>query len=431
MKKILYILLTFIMIFCNLKFVYADDILEEEFSKNDLENIISTSATTDEELILNSRIAIAYDRESGKTIWGKNENKRTAMASTTKIMTAIIVVEKSNLDDVVTISSKAAGTGGSRLGLKKNDKISMRDLLYGLMMKSGNDAAVAIAEQIAGSVDAFVVLMNEKVKELNLKDTHFVTPHGLDDPAHYTTAYELAQIADYALKNEIIAKVVSTKFYTININGYPKDLSNTNELLGNLEGVNGVKTGFTNNAGRCLVTSVDRSGFNIITVVIQADTKKDRTRDSIKIIEHIYENYMQVNIKEIADEKFEEWCNINKGRISINKAKNLNINLQFNNLENNVVVVKKQDLDNIKIEINLIFELEAPVKSNTIVGKLKVMVKDVVIDVEDVYIENYVAKKDVYDYFFECIRAYAWWRSLKKRRVQFFNINKSPPSSKY
>ena len=417
MKKIVYILLIFIIIFCNLKFVYADDIQEEVFSKNDLEDIISTSATSKEELILNSRIAIAYDRNSGKTIWGKDENKRTAMASTTKIMTAIIVVEKSNLDDIVTISSKAAGTGGSRLGLKKDDKISMMDLLYGLMMKSGNDAAVAIAEYVAGSVDGFAVLMNEKARELNLKDTHFVTPHGLDNPDHYTTAYELAKIADYALKNDIIAKVVSTKFYTININGYPKDLSNTNELLGNVEGVNGVKTGFTNNAGRCLVTSVNRSGFNIITVVIQADTKKDRTRDSIKLIEHIYENYIQVNIKEIADEKFTEWCNINKGRININKAKDSGINLQFNNLENNVVVVKKQDLDNIKIEINSIFELNAPVEKNTIVGKLKVMVKDVVIDVEDVYIENYVAKKDVYDYFFECFRAYAHWGRSKKLKL--------------
>lgn len=408
MKKILYIYLVFIFILGNFKLVYADDILEEDFSEEDLEDIISTSATANEDITLNSRIAVAYDRCSGKTIWGKSENKRTAMASTTKIMTAIIVVEKSNLDDVVTISAKAAGTGGSRLGLKKDDKVSMRDLLYGLMLRSGNDAAVAIAEYIAGSVEEFSILMNEKASELNLTDTHFVTPHGLDDPNHYTTAYELAKIADYALKNDIIAKVVATKFYTITINGYPKDLSNTNELLGILSGVNGVKTGFTNNAGRCLVTSVDRNGFNIITVVIQADTKKDRTRDSIKIIEHVYENYVQVDIKKIVNERFEEWCNINKGRININKARNYNINLKFNDLENDVVVVKKQDLDNIKVEINSIFELEAPVKENTIVGKLKVVVEDNVIDVEDIYIENYIDKKNVYDYFFECFKAYTY-----------------------
>lgn len=408
MKKVLYIFFIFGIFFGNLKLVYADDISEENFSEYDMEEIISTSApvSSEADITLNSRIAIAYDRDSNKTIWGKNENKRTAMASTTKIMTAIIVAEKSNLEDVVTVSAKAAGTGGSRLGLKKGDKVSMKDLLYGLMLKSGNDAAVAIAEHIAGSVDGFALLMNEKAQELNLKDTHFVTPHGLDDPDHYTTAYELAQITDYALKNEIIAKVVATKFYTVSINGYPKDLSNTNELLGILSGVNGVKTGFTNNAGRCLVTSVDRNGFNIITIVIQADTKKDRTKDSVKIIEHVYENYEKVNIREIVDKRFAEWCNINKGRINVDKAKDCNINLKFGNLENDVVVVRKQDFDNVEVEINSIFELKAPVESGTIVGKLKVVVNEVVIDSVDVCVENYIGKKDVVDYLFECFRAY-------------------------
>lgn len=405
MKKLLYMFITIIMIFCNFKVSFADDYIEDEFS-DDIEDIIATSASLDEEITINSRIAIAYDRDSGKTIWGKDENKRTAMASTTKIMTAIIVVENSNLEDVVTVSAKAAGTGGSRLGLKKDDKITIKDLLYGLMLRSGNDAAVALAEQIGGSIDGFAKLMNEKAIELNLQDTHFVTPHGLDDPAHYTTAYELAKIANYALENETIAKVVATKYYTININGYPKDLSNTNELLGNLNGVTGVKTGFTNNAGRCLVTSIERDGFNIITVVIQADTKKDRTKDSIKIIEHIYENYEKVNIREIVDRQFENWCNINKGRININKAKNNNINLEFTDLKNDVIVVKKKDLDNIEVSINSIFEFEAPIENNTIIGKLKVKVKNDIVDSMDIYIQNYVEKKDMWDYFFECVKSY-------------------------
>lgn len=406
MKKLLYIFITIVMIFCNFKVSFADDYIEDEFSDDDIEDIIATSAPLDEEITINSRIAIAYDRDSDKTIWGKDENKRTAMASTTKIMTAIIVVEKSNLDDVVSVSAKAAGTGGSRLGLKKDDKITIKDLLYGLMLRSGNDAAVALAEQIGGSVDGFAKLMNEKAIELNLQDTHFVTPHGLDDPDHYTTAYELAKIADYALENKVIAKIVATKNYTININGYPKDLCNTNELLGNLDGVTGVKTGFTNNAGRCLVTSIERDGFNIITVVIQADTKKDRTKDSIKIIEHIYENYEKVNIKEIVDRQFEDWCNINKGRININKAKNNNINLEFTGLKNDVIVVKKTDLDNIEVSIDSIFEFEAPIENNTIIGKLKVKVKDDIIDSMDIYIGNYVEKKDMWDYFFECVKSY-------------------------
>ena len=403
MRKKICIFTIIILLFININVVYADDIIEDEFNQEDLIDILEASSQPTEEPKLNSRIAVAYDRASGRTIWGKSENKRTAMASTTKIMTAIIAIENSNLDDVIEVSAKAAGTGGSRLGLKKGDKISMRDLLYGLMLRSGNDAAVAIAEHISGNLESFADLMNAKANELNLKDTHFVTPHGLDNPEHYTTAYELAKIADYALKNKVIASVVATKYYTININGYPKDLCNTNELLGNVNGVNGVKTGFTNNAGRCLVTSINRNGFNIITVVIQADTKKDRTKDSINLIEYIYDKYQPVNVKDIVEQQFKSWSNINKGRIEINKALNKNIVLDYNDLDNDVIVVKKVDLDNIKIDINSIYTLEAPVESNCIIGKMKIMVKDEVIESKDIYITNRIEKKNMWNYFFECI----------------------------
>ena len=185
----------------------------------------------------------------GNIIWGKNETKRTPMASTTKIMTAIVAIENNdNLNQIVIVSTKAAGTGGSRLGLKKNDQVTLNDLLYGLMLVSGNDAAVSIAEFVGGSVEGFADLMNNKAQELGLENTHFVTPHGLDDPEHYTTAFELAKLADYALNNETFSKIVGTKECTIHINNNYKNLRNTNELLGYLNGVNGVKTGFTNNA---------------------------------------------------------------------------------------------------------------------------------------------------------------------------------------
>lgn len=127
-------------------------------------------------------------------------------------------------------------------------------------------------------MENFANMMNEKAKILGLKHTHFITPHGLDETEHYTTAYELAKITDYALKNKKFAQIVNTKTTTININGVPKEIGNTNELLGNLNGVDGVKTGFTNNAGRCLVTSTSRNGHRIICVVLGADTKKIRTR---------------------------------------------------------------------------------------------------------------------------------------------------------
>lgn len=394
-KKIYYTIIIITLIMSSNSIVFADD-ENEEITQEDYVQVINQ---TKDEPTLNSRIAVAYDRKSGEVIWGKDEHKRTAMASTTKIMTAIVTLENCDLTQTVTISKKSAGTGGSRLGLKEDDKIAMNDLLYGLMLKSGNDAAVAIAETVGGSVEGFAELMNEKAKELKLENTHYVTPHGLDDPEHYTTAVELAKLADYALQNETFAKIVNTKNYTVTINGYPKSISNTNELLGYLEGVNGVKTGFTNNAGRCLVTSVNRNGFEIITVILQADTKKFRTADSIKLIEYIYKNYEPVNIKEIVDEQFKRWCSINTSRIQINKCKNNNLELYIDNLDNDVIPIKKTDKDKIQIEVNNIFYFEAPLQQNTIIGTIKLNLDGKTVDVIEIKNKNTIQKKDILDYF--------------------------------
>lgn len=394
-KKVISFMSVTIILIMNFTIVFADD-ENEEITQEDYVQVINQ---TKDEPTLNSRIAVAYDRKSGEVIWGKDENKRTAMASTTKIMTAIVTLENCDLTQTVTISKKSAGTGGSRLGLKADDKITMNDLLYGLMLKSGNDAAVAIAETVGGSVEGFAELMNEKAKELKLENTHYVTPHGLDDPEHYTTAVELAKLADYALQNETFAKIVNTKNYTVTINGYPKSISNTNELLGYLEGVNGVKTGFTNNAGRCLVTSVNRNGFEIITVILQADTKKFRTADSIKLIEYIYKNYEPVNIKEIVNEQFIRWCSINTSRIQINKCKNNNLELYIDNLDNDVIPIKKTDKDKIQIEVNNLFYFEAPLQQNTIIGTIKVNLDGKTVDVIEIKNKNTIQKKDILDYF--------------------------------
>ena len=394
LKKLICSVLIASCIFINANVVMADD--EDEII--DVNEIIEVVNQSQEELEINSRIAIAYDRTSGTTIWGKNENKKTAMASTTKIMTAIVAIENSNLNDIVTISAKAAGTGGSRLKIKKGDKVSLNDLLYGLMLVSGNDAAVAIAEHVGGSVEGFSNLMNEKAKELHLDNTHFVTPHGLDNPEHYTTAFELAKIADYALKNETFAKIVGTKNCTITINGYPRNLTNTNELLGIMNGVTGVKTGFTNNAGRCLVTSVNRDNFQIITVILQADTKKIRTADSAHLIEYIYNNFELINIEEIVNEKFKEWSLINKNKITVNKAISTNLNLYTTKMKNSVIPVRKTEIDNIEVKISNVFYLDAPVEKDSIVGTMKIMCKDSVIDVVEIKNKNKIEKKNVKDY---------------------------------
>ena len=266
------IFLLFILMFSISIISYGDEIELENFPIEELWTEIENSNTKTDEPKLNSRAAIIFDRTSRTVLWGKNINEKRAMASTTKIMTAILVMEYGNLSETIEVCKKAANIGGSRLGLHEKDKITLKDLLYGLMLRSGNDAAIQIAIHLGGSIEEFAEMMNTKAKDIGLKNTNFVTPHGLDDPNHYTTAYELAVLTDYALNIKEFAQIVNTKTATIHINGKPTTINNTNELLGYLNGVDGVKTGFTNNAGRCLVTSTTRNNWQIISIVLGADT---------------------------------------------------------------------------------------------------------------------------------------------------------------
>ena len=242
------------------------------------------------------------------------------------------------------------------------------------MLRSGNDAAVALAEHVGGSVQGFADMMNKKAEELGLVNTHFVTSHGLDDSQHYTTALELAELTDYAMQNEKFAQIVGTKSTTININGYPRQINNTNELLGVLNGVVGVKTGFTNNAGRCLVTEVKRNGMDIITVVLGADTKKDRTRDSVKLIEYTYSNYKMYNVREKITKKFNEWKNINSDRIKIIKGKEEKLNLALGEISVDWLPLQDSKIDTIEYEFNTLTTIEAPVEEWTKIGTMVVKI---------------------------------------------------------
>jgi len=353
---------------------------------------------------LNSRVALIYDRNSGKVLYEKNGNKKTPMASTTKIMTAIVVLENSNLTDTVTIDRKSAGTGGSRLGLKRNDKITVNDLLFGLMLRSGNDAAIALAIHVGGSVSGFAEMMNQKAAQLGITNSHFVVPHGLDVEGHYTTAYDLAKIADYALNIPKLKEIVGTKSYTVTINGKPKVISNTNELLGNLAGVYGVKTGFTNGAGRCLVTACKRENLDIITVVIGADTKKYRTSDSIALIEYTYKNYQIVDIENKINEQFENWKRLNQNRIKINKGVKDKVELVLQQIDYSKMAIKNTKIDNIKIEINSLYYLEAPVQEKKVIGNLKVIIGDEMIEVLEIYNKEEVRKRQIQDYMIEFLK---------------------------
>lgn len=399
------ILLFFLLIFIS-NYVFADDlspsddIFDISEILNDIDSIETNSNTTQLPNI-NSRAYVVIDRKSNTILIGKNENQRKKMASTTKIMTALVVIEHCNLSDTVEISKKSASTGGSRLGLKSGDKITVSDLLYGLMMRSGNDAAVALAEHVAGSISNFANLMNEKAKSLGLSNTHFVTPHGLDEDEHYTTAYELAVLSNYAMNNEIFAKIVGTKNYTITINGYPKTLTNTNELLGVLHGVYGIKTGFTNGANRCLVTCCKRGDMDIICVVLGADTKKYRTTDSIKLIEYAFQNFIYVNIEEIISNHFETWKKENLSNITITKSSSNYLDLTYEKIPYSPIPVRSDLINHFQVYINYVPNLNAPIAKGTSIGTITLKLEEKTIYSGNILIDTNIECKNIFDYLYD------------------------------
>ncbi len=207
---------------------------------------------------------IAMELNSGTVFYEKNADQKLPMASTTKIMTALIIAEECELDQTITVPDEAVGIEGSSIYLKHGEQISVKDLLYGLMLRSGNDAACALAIHCSGSIDGFVEKMNKRAEELGANDTHFVNPNGLPAEGHYTTARDLCNIARYAMQNQTFRTVVSTKNYS----GEYKNFTNKNKLLNTLDGANGVKTGYTEKAGRCLVSSAGRDNMDVVCVVL-------------------------------------------------------------------------------------------------------------------------------------------------------------------
>ncbi len=213
---------------------------------------------------ISARKAYVLDAVSGRVLYERNPTEQSLIASTTKIMTALIVCEQCNVLDRMRIPKEAVGIEGSSMYLKEGEVLTLQELLYGLMLSSGNDAAVALAIYCGGTVEGFAELMNDKAWVLGMKGTHFVNSNGLDAPGHYSTARDLAILAAYAMENPIFARTVSAK----NIKVGERYLTNHNKLLWRLEGADGVKTGFTKAAGRILVSSATRDGRRIIAVTI-------------------------------------------------------------------------------------------------------------------------------------------------------------------
>lgn len=230
------------------------------------------------------------DSVTGRVLYENNAYTKRGMASTTKIMTALVALEKGKPDDVATVSNKASRTEGSSLYLKAGEKMTISDLVYGLMLNSGNDAAVVLAEHIGGDTDAFAEMMNAMAREIGANATHFKNPNGLHDDDHYTTAYDLALITRRAMQNETFRKIASTKKYTVETVDTKRKifLSNHNKLLSQLGGCDGVKTGFTKDTGRCLVSSVTRDGWQAICVTLNAG---DDWNDHTGLMNKVFSEY--------------------------------------------------------------------------------------------------------------------------------------------
>ena len=238
---------------------------------------------------VSAKRAYVLDAVSGRVLYEKDPHERSLIASTTKIMTALIVCEQCNVLDRMRIPREAVGIEGSSMYLREGEVLTLQELLYGLMLSSGNDAAVALAIYCGGTVEGFAELMNDKARILGMKDSHFVNPNGLDAPGHYSTARDLAILAAYAMDNPIFRQTVSTK----NVKVGARSLTNHNKLLWRIDGADGVKTGYTKAAGRILVSSATRQGRRLIAVTINAP---DDWNDHEKLLEDGFCRYRQQHL---------------------------------------------------------------------------------------------------------------------------------------
>ena len=237
-----------------------------------------------EPVLADGRAESVMELSTGKILHSRNADARLPMASTTKIMTALIIIEDCDLEQAITVPDDAVGVEGSSIYLKKNERISIRDLLYGLMLRSGNDAATALALYHSGSIQKFAEQMNERAADMGLTNTHFVNPSGLPDECHFTTAAELCTIACNAMKNDTFKKIVSTRNYT----GEYRSFVNKNKMLSRMDGANGIKTGYTMSAGRCLVSSAERDGMDVVCVVLNCPDMYERSEE---LLEQAFSTY--------------------------------------------------------------------------------------------------------------------------------------------
>ncbi|MBE7046142.1 MAG: D-alanyl-D-alanine carboxypeptidase [Ruminococcaceae bacterium] len=346
---------------------------------------------------ISARSYIVTERTTGKVLYEGNAHTRLPMASTTKIMTALCAIEKGNLDSTVEISDKAVGVEGSSMYLEKGERITLRNLLYGLMLNSGNDAAVAVAIHISGDVEKFVECMNQTAQKIGAKDTNFTNPNGLPNDNHYTTAYDLNLITRYALGYDEFRKIVSTYEKTIpwSTREYDRTLKNHNKLLKMYEGATGVKTGFTKKAGRCLVSSAMRDGIEVVCVTLNAP---DDWNDHMSLMDKSFQRTERKKIFSKGDYI---------ATVSVKDSEEKSLGLLAKNDIYAVAIDGKMPVLNIQTEI--LSSVSAPVGFEDVLGKLTVYEGDNIVGDTDLVTDRIAPKiipPDIWENTYRVLRSF-------------------------
>lgn len=314
-----------------------------------------------------SKSAIMVEPTTNTILYELNKDERMAPASMTKLMTMLLIMEsidngKISLEDMVTISSNAAGMGGSQVFLEANSKIKVEQLLKGIAIASGNDAAVAMAEHIAGSTNEFVNMMNNKVKELGLKNTNFVNVHGLDTDNHYSSAYDMAMIAKELLNHDKILEYTSLyEDYLEKPDGTKTWLVNTNKLVRFYDGVDGLKTGYTSNAKYCLTSTASKNNIRFITVVMGVDTSEHRSLDTTNMLNYGFANYKLNRILKNDDEV---------GSLKVKGGKKETIT--YYSKEDVTDLIKSGENKSYSYNIST-YKISAPISNGDVVGNMEIV----------------------------------------------------------
>lgn len=351
-------------------------------------------AKAEDSLNLSSESAILMDAESGKILYEKNIDEKLPMASMTKIMSMLLIMENIEngslkYEDKVLISENASGMGGSQVFLQAGEEYTVNDLLKCIAVSSANDAVVAMAEKISGSVDTFVTLMNEKAKSLGLENTNFANPHGLDNENHYSTAYDMAIMAKELLKHEDILKYTSIyEDYLTKPDGSQVWLVNTNRLVRFYDGVDGLKTGYTTEAGYCLTATAKKNDLRLISVVMKSPSAEERSSDTSTLLTYGF-NSFKSNVIYSKDKS------LGKVKIEKGKLKEVDVYLKEDATEILSVTEKPSDYTfNIKID-----KIIAPVKAGTIVGTTEIIDNEGnIIKEADIIVKIDVEKAGFLDY---------------------------------